>query len=186
MNNPVRGWWQQRVEVPRLLALGGRCDGATALEIGGGQGLGAQLIQQKFGADQVLSIDLDMTMCRRALRRTASQGQRHIAQADCTQLPLADAQFDALFDFGVLHHVPNWQSAAAEITRVARTGAQLYTMEMYRDFIQHPIWKRVLTHPQTNRFDHQEFIACWQQLGWRLTGQHRLTQGMGWSTFVKT
>ncbi len=189
INHPLRGLWQRQVETPKLRRLGGRCDGALALEIGGGQGLGAELILNQFGARQVVSLDLDYTMVRRAQRRTQTQGhqgQCALLQADCTALPMATGQFDALFDFGVLHHVPQWQQAVAELSRVARPGAQLYTMEMYRSFICHPVWQRLLAHPQSNRFSHEEFIACWRDHGWQLTGDNTLTAGMGWSTYRLT
>ncbi|GAA5190059.1 class I SAM-dependent methyltransferase [Ferrimonas gelatinilytica] len=183
INHPLRGMWQKRVETPKLLRLGGRCDGALALEIGGGQGLGAELIRSAFGAREVVSLDLDFAMTRRAQDRTENLDHCSVVQADCTALPMPSDRFDALFDFGVLHHVPQWQQAVAELSRVARPGARLYTMEMYRSFICHPLWRRLLEHPQTNRFSHDEFMNCWREHGWQPTGDNTLTSGMGWSTY---
>jgi len=38
MNNPVRAWFQQRIEATRLLRLGGPMSGGIALEMGCGRG----------------------------------------------------------------------------------------------------------------------------------------------------
>ncbi|MBY6019012.1 class I SAM-dependent methyltransferase [Ferrimonas balearica] len=185
VNNPLRALAQRHFEVPRLKALGGPCPGAVALEIGGGQGEGARLIQSEFGAQQVISLDLDFDMVSRARQRLGERDDILCLQADCTALPLADASVDALFDFGVVHHVPHWPAAIVELNRVARPGATLYAMEVYRSLICHPVWKRVLEHPQHNRFDQDEFIAAWQAHGWTLLGQKRLGSGLGWLAMQK-
>ncbi|MBY6187150.1 class I SAM-dependent methyltransferase [Marinobacter hydrocarbonoclasticus] len=185
VNNPFRAFAQRHFETPRLMALGGPCPGATALEIGGGQGEGARLIKQRFGAGQVLSLDLDFEMVSRARRRLGTESDIQCVQGDCTALPLADHSVDALFDFGVVHHVPQWQDAVRELNRVARPGATLYAMEVYRSLICHPLWKRVLEHPQENRFDQREFIAAWEALGWTLLGEKHLSSGLGWLAMKK-
>ncbi|SHI24884.1 class I SAM-dependent methyltransferase [Ferrimonas marina] len=185
VNNPVRAWLQHHFETPRLLEMGGRCDGELALEIGGGQGEGARVIQQRFGASEVVSVDLDLAMSQRARQRCGETPGLHFIQADCTALPLPSHSVGALFDFGVIHHVPQWQDAVVELDRIARPGARLYAMEVYRALICHPLWRRVLEHPQHNRFSHDEFIEAWQQQGWQLLGQQTLTQGMGWAVLEK-
>ncbi|MBY5993013.1 class I SAM-dependent methyltransferase [Ferrimonas balearica] len=185
VNNPVRAWAQRHFEAPRLMALGGPCPDAVALEIGGGQGEGAQIIRERFGAARVISLDLDLAMVQRARRRLAGLEDILCLQGDCTALPLADGSVDALFDFGVVHHVPNWRSALDELDRVARPGARLYAMEVYRSLICHPVWKRVLTHPQQDRFDQDEFIDAWRQRGWQLLKERRLGQGLGWLAMQK-
>lgn len=185
VNNPVRAWLQNQFEARRFLRLGGDCAGARALEIGGGQGEGARVIRRFFGASQVLSLDLDELMVRRSQKRTLDDPAIHCLQADCTALPLEDGAVDALFDFGVIHHVPQWRDAVAELTRVARPGAKLYAMEVYRSLICHPVWKRVLTHPQHDRFSHQELQRQFLDHGWRLLGDRTLTGGLGWMVLEK-
>lgn len=185
VNNPFRALAQRHFETPRLMALGGPCPGACALEIGGGQGEGARLIREQFGAARVFSLDLDFEMVRRARRRLGDTPGVLCLQGDCTALPLADQSVDALFDFGVVHHVPQWQDAIDELDRVARPGATLYAMEVYRSLICHPLWKRVLTHPQENRFDQAEFVAAWEARGWTLLGEKHLGSGLGWLAMQK-
>ncbi|WP_051201883.1 class I SAM-dependent methyltransferase [Ferrimonas senticii] len=177
LNNPLRAAIQTHIETPMLQAMGTELPIEYALEIGVGQGVGSGLIKQQFGAQKVLGLDLDPAMLKRAQQRHPSQ--RYL-QADCSQLPLADNQFDGLFAFGVIHHVPDWRRAIKELTRVAKPGARFYSMEVFRSLICHPLWKRVLQHPQHDRFDQQQFIQVWQQHGWRLEGSRRFTSGLGW------
>jgi hypothetical protein len=50
MNNPLRAALQRHFEAARLLRMGGPMQGGTALEIGCGRGVGAELILDVFGA----------------------------------------------------------------------------------------------------------------------------------------
>jgi len=49
VNNPIRAIIQRRFEASRLLQLGGRMSGGTALELGCGSGFGTRLILDVFG-----------------------------------------------------------------------------------------------------------------------------------------
>jgi SAM-dependent methyltransferase len=43
-------------------------------------------------------------------------------EADATNLPFEDNDFDIVLSFGVMHHISNWLDALAEISRVLRAG----------------------------------------------------------------
>ena len=113
MNNPVRSGIQRFVETPTLRRLGGRVDGLQALEVGCGRGVGTQLVFEQFGAQQVHAIDLDPDMVARAQRRLASYSadRLRLAVGDVTAIEAEDASFDAVFDFGIIHHVPDWPAS---------------------------------------------------------------------------
>jgi len=49
---------------------------------------------------------------------------------DIAAIELPDAQFDAVFTFGVFHHVPIWPQAIAEVYRVLKPGGVLIGGEM--------------------------------------------------------
>lgn len=113
VNNRVRTAVQRFYEGPLLRRLGGTVRGGTALEIGCGQGGGIEVILQQFDAAHAFGIDMDPLQIERARMRLKGKypGYVTLMQADTERLAFADATFDAVFDFGVLHHVPEWQKA---------------------------------------------------------------------------
>jgi len=56
--------------------------------------------------------------------------------ADVLNLPYGNASFDAVFGFGVLHHVPDWQSALGEISRVLKARGTYFLEELYPGLYQ--------------------------------------------------
>lgn len=154
MNNPLRAAIQRHFEAPRLRRMGGTMDGGRALEIGCGRGIGIELILRVFGADAVDAFDLDPSMVARARSRLAPFGSRvRVWVGDASAMSVPDASYDAVFDFGIIHHVPQWRRVLAEVHRVLKPGGRFYAEEVLRSFLAHPITRRLLEHPQTDRFD---------------------------------
>ena len=157
MNNPIRSR-MQRHEAGLLLKMGGAVAGARVLEVGCGRGVGTEIILDEFGAEHVDAFDFDPDMVRRAQKRLASRGDRvRVWQGDVTAIEAEDDTYDAVFDFAIIHHVPRWRDALAEIRRVLKPGGRFFCEEILRDFIHHPLWSRVLDHPMEDRFDHDDF-----------------------------
>jgi ubiquinone/menaquinone biosynthesis C-methylase UbiE len=71
---------------------------------------------------------------------------------DALCLPLKDESMDAVFGFGVLHHVPNWRGSLAEFARVLKVGGVYFMEELYPALYQNAITKRILLHPSEDRF----------------------------------
>jgi ubiquinone/menaquinone biosynthesis C-methylase UbiE len=93
------------------------------LEIGCGQGALARLLIERFGA-RVIATDYDPQQVALAQQRLAGLGRRvEFRVVDARAMPFDDAQFDAVFSFGVLHHIlDGWGQAVAETARVLRPG----------------------------------------------------------------
>jgi ubiquinone/menaquinone biosynthesis C-methylase UbiE len=161
VNNSVRSAVQRWFEAPLLRRLAGPLDGARVLEIGCGNGNGLRILLEQFGAGHVCGIDLDPRQLRRARRhlRAYPAGCATLLAAHAACLPFPDATFDAVFDFGVLHHVPAWQAAVAEIRRVLKPGAAFFFEEVTRAALDRWLYRAFLTHPRTNRFSEAEFLA---------------------------
>ncbi len=89
------------------------------LEIGCGQGTLARLLVERYGAQMVAS-DYDPAQVALAQERLADLGEQvEFRVADARMIPFDDAEFDAVFSFGVLHHILHgWREAVAEIARV--------------------------------------------------------------------
>jgi ubiquinone/menaquinone biosynthesis C-methylase UbiE len=180
MNNPVRAGLQRFVEAPMLLRLGGSLGGGTALELGWGGGVGAALIRGEFGADTVHVFDLDRSMVRRAAGRL---GRRRVSASiwvgDAVAIPAPRATYEAVFDFGILHHLPDWRAALREVARVLRPGGRFYGEEVLRKAILHPVTRRLLEHPLDDRFDVADLRRGFEDTGFDSTIVERC-----WGTFA--
>ncbi len=128
--------------------------GAIVLEVGCGRGAGAYLIKKKFQPGLLQAMDLDIQMIRRAPKYLSPEQRVGISfyAGDVIRLPYRNETLDAIFGFGVLHHVPDWQRALAEIARVLKPGGNYFFEELYPSLYQNFITKRILLHPTRNRF----------------------------------
>ncbi len=153
VNNPLRvfeqrfeiGWMKKHARIP---------PGGSFLEIGCGRGAGASIIREEFSPECICATDLDPMMMRRAVRYLPGEERRgiHFCAADALRLPLPDGAFDAVFGFGVLHHIPDWQGALSEIARVLKQGGTYFLEELYPTLYQNFITRHILLHPEENRF----------------------------------
>ena len=160
MNNPIRRAVQRYVEVPMLRRMGGDLAGGKALEVGCGQGYGTELIVQWFGAGHVDAVDIDPGMVDLARRRVTDHDlPATVFQASADDLPFDDRAYDAVFDFGILHHVVAWRVAVSEVARVLRPGGRFYFEEVTEHALARPSYRRFLQHPTEDRFSGEEFVA---------------------------
>jgi ubiquinone/menaquinone biosynthesis C-methylase UbiE len=186
MNNPVRAAIQRRFEARRLLRMVGPMGGGRALELGCGRGVGTELIFDVFGADSVDAFDLDPRMAALARRRLARRGSRvRVWVGDASAISAPDASYDAVFDFGIIHHVPHWPLALGEVHRVLKPGGRFYSEEVLRRLILHPITRRLLDHPLADRFDADGFARGLEAAGLEPIATEELWGWFAWFTARK-
>ena len=145
--------------------------GKTILEVGCGRGVGAKLISEAYHPDRLYLLDLDLQMIQKANQRINGQDEKRISLCvgDAVRLPFGNDSLDAVFGFGVLHHVPEWQSGLAEVNRVLKHGGIYFMEEYYPSFYQNIITKHVLAHPDSDRFNSQELLQAFQDANLSLT-----------------
>ena len=170
MNNPIRALIQKRLEAPRLKHLcNGRSD--SILEIGCGQGAGARIICDLFDPQEYVGIDLDPKMVERAKRKEQGLKNARFLQGDAAQLPFIDSTFDLVVDFGIIHHIPNWREALAELHRILMIDGELFfeelPVETWERGIGKPL-KRLLEHPYEEMFRQHEFVSELEGLGFEV------------------
>lgn len=158
MNNPLRAAIQRHLEARRFLTMGGPLPGGRALEIGCGRGVGVEIILDRFGAARVDAFDLDPRMVAIARRRLQARGPAvRIWEGDAAAIAAPSSTYDAVFDFGIIHHVPNWREVLAEIHRVLRPGGLVYAEEPLGHVLNHPFLHRLCAHPVEDRFEVEDF-----------------------------
>lgn len=180
VNNRIRAAVQMFYEGPLLRKMSGTVPGGTVLEVGCGRGAGIEVILRQFDLAHACGIDLDPSQIERARKRLEGKysGRFSLALGDVEQLTFASASFDAVFDFGALHHVPNWQKAIAEIRRVLKPGGTFFFEEVTRAALERWIYRTFFDHPTENRFSEAEFLDELQSHGLRPAGPiHRTLFG---------
>lgn len=132
MNNPVRALIQRRYEAALMERLGRRVEGQRVLEVGCGRGVGTEIIFKRFGAREVHAFDLDPDMVARASDRLSAYppDRLKLFVGDATAIEEPDGAFDAVFDFAIIHHIPNWKDAVSEIARVLKAEGLFFFEEV--------------------------------------------------------
>lgn len=153
VNNPLRVV-EQRIELRKLNRMMPLKPGVQVLEIGCGRGAGAGLILDAFQPSLIYATDLDVAMLRKARNYISSDKMEHIVlvAVDGFCLPFKTGSLDAVFDFGVLHHIPDWRSALGEVARVLKMQGAFFFEELYPTLYQNFITKHILLHPKEDRF----------------------------------
>ena len=167
MNNPLRAFVQRHYEAPRLMRLAGSRAGRV-LEIGCGQGVGARIIYDFLSPDEYVGIDLDPRMIRRAIRRAGNLPGANFIVGDVSSLGFPDASFDLVVNFAILHHVQEWRSALAEITRTLRVGGEFLFEDLPAETWERGVGipsKKIAHHPYDKMFRKQEFVDELVSLG---------------------
>ena len=161
MNNPIRSFFQRNKEARMLERLGGRTTGQKVLEIGCGRGVGIEIIFDRFGADVVHAFDLDPEMVDIARRRLAKYPPERLRLSigDAEKIDAPAGSYDAVFDFGIVHHIPDWQKAVIEVARVLKPGGKFYFEEVTKKALDRWFYKTFLKHPTENRFTGEAFIS---------------------------
>src|SRR5262245_62779838 len=108
MQSPIRAWSQRHVEMRvfrRLLRKAGvDPSGGRILDAGCGNGNGLLLLAEMFHPSRLCGFDLMPEQVERARARTEGMGVE-VAVGDITAIDHADDSFEAIFVFGILHHV---------------------------------------------------------------------------------
>ena len=79
---------------------------------------------------------------------------------NATKLDFPDNYFDIIFDFGIIHHIPNWKLCVDEMFRVLKPDGKILLEELSIETFTIGIgnlWRKLLKHPYSNMFTKIEF-----------------------------
>ena len=176
VNSPVRRYVQQQ-EGRFFKNMGRLSPGGTCLEIGCGCGVGARIINESFAPAAIHAIDIDVAMLKAAQKRRKRTAwldiPLHLLTADAQELPFPDHSFDAVFNYGIIHHLENWQQGVSEIARVLKKDGTFFFEEIYPPLYANPLFKIMLDHPRENRFHGPEFRAALAEEGLTLQAGYK-------------
>jgi ubiquinone/menaquinone biosynthesis C-methylase UbiE len=145
------------------------------LEVGCGQGTLARLLVERYNA-RVVASDYDPAQVALAQERLADlDGPVAFRVVDARAIPLDDAAFDAVFSFGVLHHIlGGWREVVAEIARVLKPGGWF----IFTDLVVAPRVGRLIRR-LLPRFDQLEETALQECLAENGLGLEHYACGQG-------
>lgn len=143
------------------------------LEVGCGRGRGARLISRYLSPAAINAIDIDPAMIRLALADSRGPSECAFQVADAQALPFADKSMDAVFNFGIIHHLEDWELGIREIARVLKPGAPYYFEEIFPALYANFVMRRLVPHPRENRFEGPAYRASIERSGMRMVAGYR-------------
>jgi len=157
------------------------------LEIGCGQGAVTRLLVERYGA-RVVASDYDPAQVALAQERLADLGEQvEFRIVDARAMPFDDAQFDGIFSFQVMHHIPGglsraqsrgWRQVVAETARVLKPGGWF----IFTDLVVSPRAGRLLRWvlPRLDQLEETALHACLAEHGLRLAHYERGRGILAW------
>jgi SAM-dependent methyltransferase len=119
-------------------------------------------------------LDVDPEMIRLARARAGRNLAKGVLMtADAQELPYRRETLDAVFNFGIIHHLENWRRGIEEIARVLTPGGRFYFEEIYPPLYANVLFRRILDHPRENRFHGPQFRAALAANGLRILKGYR-------------
>lgn len=178
--SPFRVMIQLR-HVARWIRIAGRPPLSRGLEVGCGLGRGARIAAKRLGIRKLVAFDLEDALVRRAASARSGGPDRSVVflTADGQDLPFGSALFDAVIDFGIIHHVLDWRRCLREIERVLRPGGYFYFEEIFPPLYANFFMKRLVRHPEEDRFDREEFLEALAERGFRILSRNRRISRLG-------
>ena len=160
VNSPFRMWVQKR-EMIFFKSMKDLPESSRCLEIGCGKGAAIPMIKKVYGAARVDAFDIDEKMVKLARKRKSGL----VLVADAQDIPYSDESMDAVFNFGIIHHLEDWERGVREIARVLKRAGTFFFEEIYPPLYANFIFKHILVHPRHNRFYEEEYRTALKNAG---------------------
>jgi len=174
MNNPGRRFVQKHFEFrifkeflkKHNLNLAGK----TILDAGCGSGYSTQLILKELLPAKLVAFDLMPEQINLAKKRGLNAD---FFVGDMTKIELPANTFDAVFVFGVLHHITDWKKALAELARVLKPEGVLLLEEVKGSFVE-AVGHFGFEHPDEGMFNWAELEDGLRIAGFKILEKRKI------------
>jgi ubiquinone/menaquinone biosynthesis C-methylase UbiE len=134
MNNPVRRfiqkYWEFRLFKHFLKKHKTNLSRKVIIDAGCGSGYSSKLIMDAFNPSELIAFDIMPEQIAIAQKRYTNITFKI---GDLTQIKIPDGTADAVFIFGILHHIPEWRKALRNISGfLKQSGVFLVDEPKYR------------------------------------------------------
>lgn len=175
MNNPIRRWIQKVIEFRLLSGFMPKhhidLNGGVILDTGCGSGYSTELIGNRYNPKELSAFDIMPEQIELAKKRYECA---RFFVGSITEIDSPSNKFDAVFLFGVLHHVTEWKRALGEIYRVLKPDGVLLIEEVDKtgvDFVDKYLG---FYHPGESRFDWPELVKGMKEAGFYVVEDSRI------------
>lgn len=159
VNSPLRRLMERYLEFDALRKMLEsnhiRLSGSTILEAGCGSGYGLKLLHEAFEPRGLYGFDILPDEVRMARQRKIPA---IISVDSVVRTKFPPSMFDAVFEFTVLHHIPQWRQAMKEIYRILRPRGVFLGSDLDRETTDFFEKTTGVKHPKDAQFEWPEFI----------------------------
>jgi ubiquinone/menaquinone biosynthesis C-methylase UbiE len=154
--------------VQLILEFFGELEGRRVLDVGCGKGRFARILAERHPLARVWGLDISLAMLKCAPRSVRT------CAGSMTELPFADASFDAAYATESLEHAVEIPTAVAEICRVVKPGGRIVIIDKNAEQwgrLQTPEWERWFHRKELERLlgrrcreVSSRFISYWEDV----------------------
>jgi SAM-dependent methyltransferase len=159
MNNPFRRYIQKRIEFETfthfLVTRGINLKGKIIMDAGCGSGFSTELIFKRFAPAHLIAFDLMPEQVALARKRNI---QVDFFIGDVTDIQKCHRGCDAVFVFGIVHHIPGWQKALDEIAGALKSGGYLLIEEPGVRYIRWPLLEQGMERAGLTILEQQDIL----------------------------
>ena len=146
-------------------------NGKKILDAGCGCGYSSGLIIKEFQPEQLFAFDIMPEQVELAKQRRLSA---NLFVGDITDIKLPSEEFDAVFIFGILHHIPEWRKGLKEVYRVLKYGGILLDEEPDKKTLDRVERYLKIHHPEESKFKWSEFIKGLEDTGFSVVENKKI------------
>ncbi len=175
MNSGIRRFSQKHIEFRKFVKFIKKhnitLSNAVILDAGCGSGYSSNLIYNTFHPQKLISFDFMPEQIELA-KKNNPYAIYYVDDVSCIQQP--EETFDAVFVFGILHHVPKWKEAINELNRVIKKGGYLFIEEVNDKGVIFADKYLKYHHPKEGMFTWNEFSTALRQSGFSIEKESKL------------